>query len=57
MIVRVVPVLAGFEQRAELDGLIGLVVVHRPPVESGQALTTASASAARIRLPNAALLI
>ena len=33
MIVRVVPVLARFEQGAELDGLIGLVMVHGPPVQ------------------------
>ena len=33
MVERVVAVLAAFEQRAELDGLVGLVVVHRPLVE------------------------
>ena len=33
MVERVVAVLAAFEQRAELDGLVRLVMVHRPLVE------------------------
>ena len=37
MIVGVVAVLAAFEQRAELDRLVGFVVVHRTHVEPGQA--------------------
>ena len=37
MVVRVVPVLAALEQRAELDRLVRFVVVHRARVESGQA--------------------
>ena len=36
MVVGVVGVLAALEQRAELDRLVGLVVVHRPDVEAGQ---------------------
>ena len=36
MIVGVVAVFAAFEQRAELDRLVGLVVVHRPHVQPGQ---------------------
>ena len=37
MVVRVVAVLAVLEQRAELDRLVGLVVVHRAHIEPGQA--------------------
>ena len=37
VVVRVVPVLAGFEQRAELDRLVRLVVVHGPRVEPCEA--------------------
>ena len=37
MVVGVVAVLAALEQRAEFHGLIGLVVVHRPRVQPGQA--------------------
>ncbi len=37
MIVAVVPVVAGFEQFAELDRLVGLVMVHGPQVGAGQA--------------------
>ena len=37
MVAEVVVVLAGFEQRAELDGLVGLVVVHRPRVQAAEA--------------------
>ena len=36
MIVRVVPVLTGFEERAELDRLVRFVVVHRTGVEPGE---------------------
>jgi hypothetical protein len=37
MVVGVVAVLAALEQRAELDRLVGFVVVHRAHVEPGQA--------------------
>jgi hypothetical protein len=37
VIVRVVAVLAALEQRAELDRLVGLIVVHRPHIQPGQA--------------------
>ena len=37
VVVGVVAVLAALEQRAELDRLVGLVMVHRPHVEPGQA--------------------
>ena len=37
VIVPVVPVLAGLEQDAELDGLVGLVMVHRPQAKPCQA--------------------
>ena len=36
VVVGVVAVLAALEQRAELDRLVRLVVVHRPRVEPGQ---------------------
>jgi hypothetical protein len=34
MIVPIIAVLALFEEGAELDGLVGLVVVHGPEAES-----------------------
>ncbi len=37
MVVGVVAVLTALEQRAELDRLIGFVVVHRPHIEPGEA--------------------
>ena len=37
VIVPIVPVVAGLEQFAELDGLVGLVMVHGPDVGAGQA--------------------
>ena len=37
MVVSVVPVVAGFEERSELDRLIGFVVMHRAEVEAGHA--------------------
>ena len=37
VIVRVVAVFAALEQRAELDGLVRLVMVHRAHIEPGQA--------------------
>ena len=36
MIAGVVAVIAEFEKRAELDGLVGFVVVHRARVEPRQ---------------------
>jgi hypothetical protein len=37
MVVPIVPVVACLEQPAELDGLVGLVMMHRPQVGTGQA--------------------
>jgi hypothetical protein len=37
VVLRVVPILAGFEQRAELDGLVGLVMVHGPHIRLREA--------------------
>ena len=37
VIVRVVGVFTALEQRAELDRLVGLVVVHGPDVQADQA--------------------
>ena len=36
MVVSIVGVLAALEQRAELDRLVGLVVMHRPDVQTRQ---------------------
>ena len=36
VVVRVIAVFAALEQRAELDGLVRLVMVHRAHVEPGQ---------------------
>ena len=37
VVVAVVPIVTGFEQFAELDRLVGLVVVHGPHVGADQA--------------------
>ena len=42
---RVVGVLAALEERAELDRLVGLVVVHRTHIEAGQPHASPAASA------------
>jgi hypothetical protein len=34
VVLRVEPVVAAFEQGAELDGLVGLVGVHGPQIEA-----------------------
>jgi hypothetical protein len=37
MVLRVIPILSPLKEAAEFDGLIGLVVVHGPQIEAGDA--------------------